>query len=102
MNRRDFLKSSVYSLIGLSLPIELGASLVITDMLMYDGFFDTCCKLGKWHTEDNQAYCDVEVDTDKMWDYFRLIDSENRQWYTNDKGTTWRCGLMEFSLEEIE
>src|SRR3990167_908390 len=101
MNRIDFLKQTILGGLGLTLPVELSATLTIVDYKILNGW-ESIMEIGKTKKEKDQLVMEVSFDSDKVWDYLRLIDSENRQWYSDDKGTTWRCGLMEFSLEEIE
>lgn len=98
MNRRDFLKSAVGVAMGLSLPIQISSTLTIVDIKALDSFKEVM-KFGGTSFKDGQAFMEISIDTKALWQHIRLIDSEGREWQSADEGTTWRCGLMEFSLE---
>jgi hypothetical protein len=98
MNRRDFLVQSILGGIGLTLPFEFNATLIIVDIKLLDSFKETM-KFGGTRIIDGQAVVDVTIDTGVLWEHVRLVDSEGREWATDDGAKTWRCGLMEFSLE---
>lgn len=98
MNRRDFFKASIGAALGLTLPIEISAALTIIDIKLLDSFGETM-KFGDTRIENGQAVVDVTIDTGALWQHVRMVDSEGREWATDDQGKTWRCGLMEFSIE---
>lgn len=98
MNRRDFLKSSIGTVLGLSLPIEISATLTIVDIKLDDGF-KRALRFGGTSFQEGQAFMNISIDTRALWSHVRLIDSEGQEWRTEDQSKTWRCGLMEFSLE---
>lgn len=97
MNRRDFFKSSIGAILGLSLPLEISASLTIVDIKLLDSFKETMQFHGH-QIVDGQAVVSVTIDTADLWRHVRLVDSEGREWQTGDEGKTWKSGLMAFSL----
>lgn len=98
MNRRDFFKQSIGAALGLSLPIKLSASLTIVDIKLLDSFKETMQFHGH-QIVDGQAVVNVTIDTVDLWRHVRLVDSEGREWQTDNEGKTWKCGFLAFSLE---
>jgi len=97
MNRRDFLKY-IGAAFALPLPIEVSSSLTIVDWTLLDGW-ERLITLGKPRMENGQMVLDATLETGRIWEYLRLIDSEGREWQSADEGMTWKCGLMEFNFE---
>lgn len=95
MNRRDFLKCLTSSSIAFTLPVELSATLTIVDWKLLDGW-ESLIKMSSFKSNIMTA----AIDTKGVWGYLRLVDSEGREWHSIDEGQTWKCGLMEFTLEE--
>ena len=97
MNRRDFIRQSLLGAFGLSLPIELSAALTIVEVKVLDDIQEVLT-FGETGIKDGHLIVNVELEKGKVWDYARLVDSDDREWHTTDEGETWHCGLMSFSL----
>jgi hypothetical protein len=81
------------------LPFEIDPTVTIVDVKVLDSCREAMT-FSTPRTENKELLIDVEVDTNELWKHIRLIDSDDREWYTDDKGQTWHSGLMSFTIPD--
>lgn len=91
MNRRDFLSLLGASTISVAMPFQVTQEITIVDSLLADDWFDIVT-VQRFETE-----FEILFDVDEIWPYVILIDSDGREWRTEDK-QIWKSGLLSFEL----
>lgn len=84
LTRREFVKLSAVSLLGFTLPYQIGQlEIVIVDYEVDDELFKSAIKVGKPKVEGDRVVANVDVDMKIARQAITFIDSTGKRWSWN-------------------